>query len=327
MFKANQPDVVQSLYATDDDLLLRQDIHDQYTVPALSLPEWALRTLPLPGDARVLDVGCGPGRWAAEIQTRFPAATYVGLDRYPGMLRNHPLRARTAVGDAAQLPFAAGSFDVVMANHMLYYLPDPEAAIRDFKRVLKPGGLFMATTNSVHNLPEIQAVMRRALTLLAPPGVNQIRVPSQASDLFSLESGTRVLSRHFYAVVRYDLPLLLVFPDVTPVLEYLESTREVRENELPVGVKWDEMMIVMREQITRMIDYYGEFPVNKLTGLLVATNEGGFISPYLDHLEAVRERLRAMSASQTLTLKKVTLDSPSEPRNRERRRRGRRSRR
>lgn len=282
MITANHPDAVRRMYTTDEALRVRHDIHERYSVPPINFTEWALGCVAWRGDERVLDVGCGPGRWLAALREYAPQADYWGLDLYPGMLRAHPLPERVLSADVQHLPFAEASFDVVMANHMLFHVPDIEQAVIECRRVLKPGGIFIASTNSLHNMPELQVLMRRAVTLLVPPGTTNIQVPMAHTDLFTLESGTRLLARHFYGVVRYDLPNALIFPTVEPVLDYLESTRSVREPQLPAGVSWDDVMLIVREQINRLIDHFGELTINKLSGVLVATDEGDFMREYLE---------------------------------------------
>lgn len=292
MFTANDPDAVRRMYTTDEALNIRQATHDQYSEAKIDFAGWALGNVKWRGDERVLDVGCGPGRWVPSIRQQLPNVSYYGLDLYSSMMLTHPALACVTVGDAQRIPFADATFDVVMANHMLFHVPDVERALREFRRVLKPGGVVMATTNSVQNLPEVQALMRRAITLLVPPGTTNIRVPPQHTDLFTLESGTRLLSRYFYAVVRYDLPGKLVFPSADPLLAYIDSTRSMRESELPAGVLWDDMMMIVREQISRLIDHFGELTINKLSGLLVATDRGDFIHDYLDHMAHNREQTK-----------------------------------
>jgi SAM-dependent methyltransferase len=285
MITANHPDAVRKMYTTDEALRVRQDIHERYSVPPINFIEWALDCVDWRGDERVLDVGSGPGRWLATLQERAPQVDYWGLDLFPGMLRTHPLPERVLTADVQHLPFPDASFDVVMANHMLFHVPDMEQAVIECRRVLKPGGIFLASTNSLHNMPELQVLIRRAVTLLVPPGTTNIQVPMAHTDLFTLESGTRLLARHFYAVVRYDLPNALIFPNVEPVLAYLESTRSVREPQLPTGVAWDDVMLIVREQINRLIDHFGELTINKLSGVLVATDEGDFVREYLEFQE------------------------------------------
>ena len=199
------------------------------------------------------------------------------------MIHHHPAPSTLNIADAQNLPFATNTFDIVMANHVLFHVPDMEQAVNEFHRVLKPGALLITTTNSLHNMPELQVLMRRAITLLVPPGTTNIQIPGAHTDMFTLESGTRLLSRHFYAVVRYDLPSQLIFPEVEPVMAYVESTRSVREPQLPQGVLWDDVMLIVREQVNRLLEHFGELVVNKLTGVLIATDQGDFIHDYLAH--------------------------------------------
>lgn len=97
-----------------------------------------------------------------------------------------------------------------------------------------------------------------------------------------------LLGRHFRAVARYDLPSALYFPEVDPVLEYLNSMRSLREAELPVGVSWAELMTMLEKQITRLIRHFGELKVSKLAGVIVGTDGGGFARDYLARLDAAR---------------------------------------
>lgn len=101
---------------------------------------------PAPGD-RLLDIGAGRGALAVPAHVKGFAVT--ATDASPGMVgrleADHPeLDAR--VMDAAQLDFDDDTFDVVTAGFVLHLLDDPAAAVREAKRVLKPGGLLAFTT-------------------------------------------------------------------------------------------------------------------------------------------------------------------------------------
>ncbi|RMG83689.1 MAG: class I SAM-dependent methyltransferase [Chloroflexi bacterium] len=281
MTTSNNSDAVRKQYENDELLRTRQEIHEQYTQPKIDFIQWALTCIPWQGSERVLDVGSGTGSYHKALQMRYPDIRYFGIDNSWGMLQKHPANGyRMVNGDAHKLPYADNSFDIVMANHMMYHLTDIDTAIREFKRVLKPEGLLMVATNSLHNMPEFQVLMRRAIVLLTRLSPSQIRPPAPASDLFALENGTRHLSRYFQGVVRYDLPTALVFDDVEPALRYLESTRSLREPQLPDDVMWDDMMLLMRQQITHLINHFGELAVQKLAGVLVATDSGGVFSEF-----------------------------------------------
>lgn len=273
-------EAVRQQYATDKSLRLRQEIHAKYTVPRVDYVEWVLESMKWRGDEDVLDIGCGSGNYHTVLLNKHPDVRYIGLDFSTGMLEKHPAKNRVILADAQKTPFADQRFDLVMANHMIYHMPDVGAAINEFKRLLKPDGVLMVATNSNQSMPEIQVLLRRAILLLSRSGGAHVQPPRPASDLFSLEAGTRKLSRHFYAVVRHDLPSKLVFPDIDPIMQYLESTRELREPQLPEDVQWDDVMMIMRQQITHLVNHLGELVVNKLMGVLLASDRGGFIQQF-----------------------------------------------
>ena len=101
--------------------------------------------VPRRGALDALDAGCGTGFLSFELTARGHRVT--GIDFAPAMLaearrkaaeRNVSVRFEEA--DAEQLPFAPGSFDLVISRHVLWTLPHPEAAIDEWVRVLRPGG-------------------------------------------------------------------------------------------------------------------------------------------------------------------------------------------
>ncbi len=99
-----------------------------------------LQTLkPVPG-MRVLDLGCGKGRFASRLASL--GATIVGLDRSAGMLAGGSSGARV-LGSAGRLPFASGVFDAVVAVEVVQHLPPGglDQAINEAARVLRPGGI------------------------------------------------------------------------------------------------------------------------------------------------------------------------------------------
>jgi ubiquinone/menaquinone biosynthesis C-methylase UbiE len=101
--------------------------------------------LPRRGALDALDAGCGTGFLSFELAGRGHRVT--GIDFAPAMLAEARRKAaergvsiRFEEGDAEQLPFAPGSFDLVVSRHVLWTLPHPEAAIDVWTRVLRPGG-------------------------------------------------------------------------------------------------------------------------------------------------------------------------------------------
>lgn len=285
----NYNDLVRRQYATDVNLRIRQETHARYSVPDRSFSEWVLKRVQLSGGERVLDVGCGNGLYYEKIQDQKLDLEYVGLDLLESMIQNHPLKTEDgmlALGNAQDMPFEDDYFDLVMANHMLHHIGDMDKALSEIRRILKPGGLLVVATNSTNTMPELQVLMRRAIVLLTRTGAAQVRAPQMPSDRFALENGIRYLSKHFYAVVRHDLPSALVFPDVDPAMAYLESTRDLREPSLPNDVVWEDVMMIMRQQINQLIKHLGELVINKYTGVLIASADGSFIGSHITQMKA-----------------------------------------
>lgn len=114
-----------------------------------------------PGD-RVLDIGCGTGRHSLSVREGCGAVT-IGIDLSPGMLERARSKCPGAwvLGDAAGLPFRAGSFDRAMMILVLQHVGDEPLAIAEARRVLRPGGRLLIATVS-------QSRIRRHVTRLFP---------------------------------------------------------------------------------------------------------------------------------------------------------------
>jgi len=108
------------------------------------------------------------------------------------------------------LPFPDGSFDLVVANWMLYHLPDLHRGLDELHRVLRPGGHLIAVTMAARMMPELW---------------DQVPDDGSTPELtFSTENGAEVLACHFASVERRDLVGMATFPDHASAVAYMEST-------------------------------------------------------------------------------------------------------
>jgi len=169
------------------------------------LETWALAQLPLHSNAKVLDAGCGWGRFTWPLIERFGliSSNAICSDSSLGMLqtaadeaarRSHLSSFVTA--DIQALPLPARHFDGVMANHVLYHLSDIQAGVRELARVVKEDGWLLATTNSDDIRVPVLEFHYAALDKL---GIDYVR---EARSPFSMENGKEILGRSFKKVDR-----------------------------------------------------------------------------------------------------------------------------
>lgn len=294
MLSSENAKILAHHYKNADAWRIRHQTHEMYTEPKVDFVDWTMQHVALQGNETVLDVGCGPGRYHEYIKQKYPDVRYVGIDYSTGMLEDHSNTQRVLRADMTNIPLPDNTFDVVLANHVLYLAPDIDAALEETKRVLKPGGILVSATNSVTTMPQFRELFRRAILLVSPPGVSrEVRVPVGIHHRFALENGSRMLARHYFAVVRHDLPSAFVFDEVEPIMDYLESIRDTREPQLPSNVSWDQVMLIMREQLFNLITTLEKLVVDKLSGVLIATNTSGFIEEFVQMQEKLKHGANA----------------------------------
>lgn len=95
---------------------------------------------PLEDGSRVLDAGCGKGRFAVHVKSAWPRASVVALDLATAMVRCAPPELGRVAGSMLELPFPDAVFDAVYATESLEHAVVIEAAVGELCRVLKPGG-------------------------------------------------------------------------------------------------------------------------------------------------------------------------------------------
>ena len=222
----NDPKYVSGQYSTAANLNTRLGLHERFSVNPYRWPHWVFDRFDLPGQCSILELGCGAGQlWTNNLDRLPPGWTICLSDQSEGMLA----QARANLGEAAArfsfrqvdaqaLPFADGSFDAVIANHMLYHLPDREKALAGIRRVLAPGGRLYASTNGARHLLELREMLVRFSPVLADWGV-------QITNSFTLVNGAEQLRRFFSCIRMERYKDALLVTEAEPLIEYVLSGR------------------------------------------------------------------------------------------------------
>ena len=217
--------------------ILNYDTHNQHWYA------WVRAHIPLKGD--ILEIGAGTGAlWKdfnnANIRltlTDFSSAMCEKLLQVPD--------ATVKQCDAASLPFQDASFDVAIANHMLYHVNDPNQALYELRRVLRPSGTLIVTLNGRDHIQEILSIGEKI---------------GRISDILrhariTAEPAEELISQHFTFVSSERCPGCFAVPESEPVIHYLDSWGDQPLN--------DESAAKVRALIEPHIAADGQFTITK----------------------------------------------------------------
>jgi SAM-dependent methyltransferase len=257
----------EGAYADASKLAARQAIYRYVEEPWPSDGGRVLGAIPLRGDELVVDVGCGNGNDVRDLRAAGFGGTVLALDLSVGMLRTvAPLGVSVGNADAAALPLATGVADVALAMHMLYHCPDLAATVAELRRVIRPGGVLVASTNSSVHLQELRSEWTAALGEVLGRESDPWR---SAAERFSLESGAAVLGTAFADVQVQRTANRLLVPDAAPVVDYVASTRDVSGETVDDDAVWQAALDRLRARVTATIRRDGSFAATVDKGVFV----------------------------------------------------------
>ena len=205
-------------YRTDANLAARQSIY-AYQHPRIDLQARVIDlAAPAPGET-VADVGCGNGAYLAELARRGFAGRVLGLDMSLGMLDAARARLIPAgdvalvAADATALPLPDGAADLTLAMHMLYHVPDPSQALRELRRVTRPGGRVIIGLNGLNHLRQLREIVAAA------------RGDGRwgRRERLTLDDGEALARSFFSTVARHDFTAELRIRDPRPIADYVRS--------------------------------------------------------------------------------------------------------
>lgn len=227
----NMESSLKSQYQNATNISARISLHKLYSTNKTGWFPWLYKQCELKENQKVLELGCGNGALWKENYKKLPEKTYVVLnDISEGMLRDTKrelleLESRKKqkvfdfdfhAFDCHKIPYGAESFDVVMANHVLFYCEDVEKVLKEVKRILKPGGTFICSTYGTKHMKEITELVQ---------GFNSTIILSadKLYENFGLDNGEEILSQYFENIEKRLYDDSLVVDKAEPLIEYILS--------------------------------------------------------------------------------------------------------
>jgi ubiquinone/menaquinone biosynthesis C-methylase UbiE len=251
-------------YKDSSKLSARARLHSQYSTNPQGWFDWMFELYDLPPNARILELGAGAGwLWLRNAKWIPPGWEITVSDFSAGMVEEQrqslariprPFEFREI--DVQAIPFEDGTFDGVIANNMLYHVPDRVKAIAEMRRVLKPSGRLYTATNGERHMREIHLLMRQCG--FQPEEWLGGFVERHA---FTLENAAEQLRAEFgeVAVVRY--PDTIELTEAEPLIEYIQSH--------PIDPN-DKRIAEIRASLEAEIAQNGKLAITKDMGVAIA---------------------------------------------------------
>ena len=249
-------------YQNSNNLSARMLVHERFSVATEPWFDWVWRHMDVGEGAQILELGAGTGLlWKKNLE-RLPKDTKVILtDLSDGMLQT----AKETIGeddrfsfyayDVDHLNFEEDSFDIIIANHMLYHVPDISRTLDEVRRLLKPDGFFYAATNGATHMQGLYDYLNAFDEEL---NAEMFRLN------FVLENGETILSEVFDSIRCATYPNGLQITQVAPLIDYVYSLKSIALNNLDDS---------KREGLTKFFETLmaekGVIEIEKRTGMFI----------------------------------------------------------
>lgn len=261
-------------YKNSANLDIRIQLHRRYTTNPEGWFCWIFRQLDIRPGQRILELGCGNGQMWKDNGGHLPPNTEILLsDISSGMVEDAKHGIEAALGkqasslfafqtfDCHQIPCPDERYDLVIANHLLFYVRDIGVVLQEVRRVLKPGGMFCCSTYGRDHMKEISQMVREFDGRIL---LSNVDLPA----VFGLENGARELEPYFAG------PELRLYVDglevnqTGPLFQYILSCHG-NQNEILSG-----QYETFRRFLERKLERQGSIHITKQAGIFLCKKDG-----------------------------------------------------
>ena len=215
---------LKNQYQNASNISSRISLHSLYAQNPKGWFPWIYEQCQIQTGMKILEVGCGDGTLWVQNKERLPADIQVTLtDVSEGMLRD----ARRALGteearfdfqvmDCQQIPYPENTFDLVVANHVLFYCDDLQTALAEIRRILKPEGRLVCSTYGNDHMKEVSELVQEF-------DEHIVLAADKLYEKFGRENGAEILNSYFSDIEWRTYEDCLIVPEPEPLISYILS--------------------------------------------------------------------------------------------------------
>ena len=252
----NQTDIVKKQYQSSKNLSTRISIHDKYSTNKMGYGNWIFSNYEVADGYSILELGCGSGdMWVLRDEMVKKCSKIILSDLSEGMIDTAKEKLSKyekieyKIIDIQDIPFEDDSFDIVIANSMLYHVPDINMGLKEVRRVLKDDGTFYCATFGEHGIIEYLS------EVLKEYGMEDKTVKN-----FTLQNGEGILKTVFERVKRLDYMDSLAVTNIDDLIDYIYSlTSMTTLSQMHKGDIHDALTAQMVDGVLNVPKEYGMF--------------------------------------------------------------------
>ena len=245
----NMESRVREQYKSDKNLNIRSNLHS-YNINKVDFDKWCFNQMNFPKNARILELGCGTGKLWFKNKESIDKNLDITLSDFSksmlkiakDKLKDVDYNFKYEEINMENIPYEDESFDIVIAEHMIYFAPDIEKALSEIKRVLIHGGMLYISANSCETMAELNKLAEEFDCSL---GIDN----NGYSARFELENGNVILKKYFDKVDVEILEGKIIVDDANPVVSYKAST--IQGSSILVGEKKKEFTKYLEDYIEK----------------------------------------------------------------------------
>lgn len=215
---------LKAQYRNSTNISARIRLHRLFSSNKQGWFPWIYEQCQITEGMKILELGCGNGRLWIENKAKLPTDCEIILsDISEGMIRDvrreqslQDDRFSFAAFDCHAIPYEDASFDLVIANHVLFYCKDVDRVCSEVERVLKPGGRFVCGTYGMAHMQEVSRLVTQFDDRITLSGENLY-------EHFGKENGAQALAPYFAEVDWQQYEDALIVTQAEPLIEYVLS--------------------------------------------------------------------------------------------------------